>query len=67
MLEKIGIDLAPGMLAELSRKFSGREISLILGSYFDAPLGSAAYDAAVSVESLHHFTKEKKPSIRRNY
>lgn len=60
-----GIDLAPGMLAELSRKFSGREISLILGSYFDVPLGSAAYDAAVSVESLHHFTKEKKIPLYR--
>lgn len=60
-----GIDLAPGMLAELSKRFPGREISLILGSYFDIPLGSAVYDAAVSVESLHHFTKEKKIPLYR--
>lgn len=55
-----GIDLAPGMLAELKKKFSNRDINLILGSYFDVPFGSAIYDAAVSVESLHHFTKEEK-------
>ncbi|MBQ8404034.1 MAG: class I SAM-dependent methyltransferase [Clostridia bacterium] len=55
-----GIDLAPAMLAELKRKFSERDITLILGSYFDVPFGEKAYDAAVSVESLHHFTKEEK-------
>lgn len=31
-----------------------------MGSYFDVPLGTEIYDAAVSVESLHHFTKEEK-------
>ena len=55
-----GIDLAPGMLAELKKKFPNRDINLVLGSYFDVPFGRAAYDAAVSVESLHHFTKEEK-------
>lgn len=60
-----GIDLAPGMLAKLKKKFSSRDIRLILGSYFDVPLGSAVYDAAVSVESLHHFTKEEKLPLYR--
>lgn len=55
-----GIDLAEGMLAELKRKFADYNIELILGSYFDTPLGSSVYDAAVSVESMHHFTKEEK-------
>ena len=55
-----GIDLAPGMLEELKKKFPNRGIHLILGSYFDVPFGSAVYDAAVSVESLHHFTKQEK-------
>ena len=27
---------------------------------FDIPFGTAIYDAAVSVESLHHFTAEEK-------
>lgn len=60
-----GIDLAPGMLAELKKKFPTRDISLISGSYFDVPFGRAVYDAAVSVESLHHFTKEEKIPLYR--
>lgn len=55
-----GVDLAPGMLKELRRKFPDRSLTLILGSYFDVPFGTNAFDAAVSVESLHHFTKEEK-------
>ena len=48
------------MLTELQRKFVGKNITLILDSYFDVPLGENVFDAAVSVESLHHFTKEEK-------
>ena len=55
-----GIDLSQGMLTELKRKFADKDITLILGSYFDVPLGENVFDAAVSVESLHHFTKEEK-------
>ena len=55
-----GIDLAAGMLNALKKKFSGKDITLILGSYFEVPFGEALFDAAVSVESLHHFTKEEK-------
>lgn len=55
-----GIDLAPGMLNALRVKFPNKEIKLILGSYFDVPFGEEAFDAAVSVESLHHFTMEGK-------
>lgn len=55
-----GIDLAPGMLGKLKEKFRGRDIKLIEGSYFDVPFGKAVYDAAVSVESLHHFTADEK-------
>ena len=55
-----GIDLSQGMLNELKRKFADKEITLILGSYFDVPFGENVFDAAVSVESLHHFTKEEK-------
>ena len=60
-----GIDLSQGMLSELKRKFGGKNITLIQGSYFDVPLGESAFDAAVSVESLHHFTKEEKVSLYR--
>ena len=49
-----GIDLSQGMLDELRRKFAGYDVELVCGSYFDEPLGHSVYDAAVSVESLHH-------------
>ena len=55
-----GIDLAPGMLDALRAKFPDKSLTLILGSYFDVPLEEDAFDAAVSVESLHHFTKQEK-------
>ena len=55
-----GIDLAPGMLAVLKKKFSDKDITLIQGSYFDISFSENNYDAVVSVESLHHFTKDEK-------
>ena len=55
-----GIDLAPGMLGELRNKYPDKSMTLILSSYFDFPFEERTYDAAVSVESLHHFTKEEK-------
>ena len=58
--EITGIDLAPGMLDKLRNKFPDKKMTLILGSYFDVPFAENSYDAAVSVESLHHFTKEEK-------
>ena len=60
-----GIDLAPGMLAALKEKFSDRDVTLIQGSYFDVPLGEDCFDAAVSVESLHHFTQAEKTALYR--
>ena len=60
-----GIDLAPGMLSALREKFSGRDITLIEGSYFDVYFPENHYDAAVSVESLHHFIKKEKTLLYR--
>ena len=55
-----GIDLSEAMLNALKKKFTDKDITLIVGSYFDVPLGENVFDAAVSVESLHHFTKDEK-------
>ena len=55
-----GIDLSEGMLNALREKFKHKDITLIKGSYFDVPFGENKFDAAVSVESLHHFTKAAK-------
>ena len=55
-----GVDLSQGMLSALKKKFADKDITLICDSYFDVPFGENVFDAAVSVESLHHFTKEEK-------
>jgi len=60
-----GIDLSEAMLKALKEKFPERKISLILGSYFDVPFGEEVYDAAVSVESLHHFPAGQKETLYR--
>ena len=61
-----GIDLSEAMLQALAAKFPCRHLHLICGSYFDVELGLDRYDAAVSVESLHHFTGERKLFLYRN-
>lgn len=58
-----GIDLAPGMLAALGEKFADKDLTLIQGSYFEVALGEEVYDAAVSVESLHHFTQGREAAL----
>ena len=58
-----GVDLSDAMLNALKAKFPDRKLSLVQGSYFDVPFGENTYDAAVSVESLHHFTAEQKESL----
>lgn len=61
-----GIDLSQEMLSVLEKKFADKDITLICGSYFDIPFGVSSFDSAVSVESLHHFTKEEKVPLYAN-
>lgn len=58
-----GIDLSAKMLKAMKKKFPDKKLTLLCGSYFSIPLGEGIYDAAVSVESLHHFTQEEKYSL----
>ena len=58
-----GIDLSDTMLGALKAKFPEKDLTLVRASYFDAPLGEGLYDAAVSVESLHHFPAEMKAAL----
>ena len=58
--EVTGIDLTEAMLTALKDKLPDKKITTVCGSYFDVPLGEEAFDAAVSVESLHHFSEEEK-------
>ncbi len=61
----LGIDLSKKMLSALEGKFPHKKLDLICGSYFDVPFENDRYDAAVSVESLHHFTAEQKLPLYR--
>ncbi len=56
------VDLSKKMLNELKKKFKdkNKDITYILGSFFDVDFGKDAFDAAVSVQSLHYYTKEQK-------
>ena len=53
-----GVDLCPEMLERLRKKHP--QVRTVCGDYFRTELGEAQYDCAVSFESLHHFTGEKK-------
>ena len=58
-----GIDLSEVMLNALKAKFPEKNLDLIRASYFDVPFGHGLYGAAVSVESLHHFSAGMKASL----
>lgn len=60
-----GIDLSEAMLRTLAGKFPDKHLNLVKGSYFEVPFEKGKFNAAVSVESLHHFTREQKLSLYR--
>ena len=62
-LEVTGIDLTQAMLDKLKSNFPNKNINLILGSYFDVPFGEKTFDVAVSFQTMHHFTHERKVSL----
>ena len=45
------------------KKWADKDTTLICGSYFVVPFVMSLFDSAVSVESLHHFTKAEKVSL----
>ncbi len=57
------VDLSEEMTKELLKKHGGRDLKIILDDYFLHDFGECRYDAAVSVETLHHFTAEKKTGL----
>lgn len=57
-----GIDLSMDMLNKLKKKFPEKldQIKLVNQSYFDYDFRTERFDGAVSVQSLHHFSKDEK-------
>lgn len=62
-LSVTGIDLCPEMLERLRQKHPQESVELICGDYFKTDFGVGQYGCAVSFESLHHFTREKKAGL----
>lgn len=59
-----GIDLSEAMLAAFREKYADKNVSLICGDYFTAELGKD-FDCALSFQTMHHFSKEKKAELYR--
>ncbi|MBU5330701.1 MAG: class I SAM-dependent methyltransferase [Anaerocolumna aminovalerica] len=55
-----GIDLTKAMLDQLKRKHPDKNMVLINESYFDYDFGTSLYDAAVSFQTMHHFSHDDK-------
>ena len=60
-----GVDVSEEMLRLLVEKYPGRALELHRMSYFDFDFGQAAYDAAVTVMPLHHYTHAVKTALYR--
>lgn len=62
-----GIDSAPGMLAELQRKFSKQmsQIELMEESYVGLSLGEREFDYAVATLTVHHVAPREKVDLYR--
>ena len=60
-----GIDMTEAMLKKLSEKFPHKEMTLICGDYFEVPFGENEFDCAVSFQTMHHFSKDKKKGLYR--
>ena len=61
------VDLSPGMLAELERKYADRseQIEIICESYLEVELREGHYDLALSVMTMHHLLPDPKLTLYR--
>ena len=64
-LQVTGIDLSDTMLTALRAKHPDKALHLICSDYFAVELGAQAFDCALSVESLHHFSHARKLDLYR--
>ena len=62
-LSVTGVDLSADMLERLARKHAGKRLSLLCQDYFACDLGKGCFDAAVSFETLHHYTAFQKTAL----
>lgn len=58
-----GIDLTEEMLKKLSEKHPDKALKLICGDYFEVDFERESFDCAVSFQTMHHFSHEKKKEL----
>jgi len=58
-----GVDMTAAMLEKLLKKYPDKDVQTICASYFDVDFGKEVYDTAVSFQTMHHFTPEKKQGL----
>lgn len=58
-IEVTGVDMTRAMLDELKHKHPDKNLNLVCADYFKADFGED-YDCAVSFQTMHHFSHEKK-------
>lgn len=63
-LDVTGVDMTAAMLDQLKAKHPDKKLTLICDDYFKANFGGI-FDCAVSFETMHHFTQEKKIALYR--
>ncbi len=63
-LSVTGVDLCEAMLCKLKEKYTDKSLKLICGDYFTADFGKD-YDCALSFQTMHHFSKQKKTELYR--
>ena len=60
-----GIDMTQAMLDELVKKHSDKKLNLICDDYFKVDFGAECFDCAVSFQTMHHFSHNKKTELYR--
>lgn len=59
-LSVTGVDMTEEMLAKLRKKHPDKRLTLVKGDYFKVDFGKERFDAAVSFQTMHHFSHSKK-------
>lgn len=55
-----GVDMSDKMLDKLREKYPDKEMNLIQANYLEAGLPAEHFDAAVAVQTMHHFRSGEK-------
>lgn len=62
-IEVTGIDITGEMLEKLREKYKDKHITLINGDYFKTDIGQDCFDAAISFQTMHHFSHKMKTEL----